>query len=183
MISVRALGTISMAATLLASAASAGTLTFDTVFTGPVYTEAGMTIERQPASDRDVNTTGSALGWTCCTGAFYAEYKLSTGNTFSLVGFNAVHIDAEDPITFEGWAGGSMIISATYSGLFNFPALLGGFDNLDYAIMKINSVAYGDPQIDDLEFIGETAAGPVPAALPLLGGALAGLVALRRRRA
>ena len=71
-----------------------------------------------------------------------------------------------------------MVISATYSGLYDFDALLVGFNDLDDAILKFDSTAYGDPRIDHLQFIGEVTP---PVRLPLPGGALAGLLALRRR--
>lgn len=172
---------LSGAALLACAPASATTLTFDTDFTGSAYSEAGMTIAATPASQVPVIVSGGVLGLPCCDyGDQLAQYELTTGSLFDLVSLFIVHQDDGEPVTIEGYLGGSLVASAILDGgLSGTNYAFTGFTGLDSVLISSNGF-WNDPKYDDLVYQSVV---PEPAtwALMIGGFALAG-AGLRRRR-
>jgi len=160
----------------LAGPAHAETLTFDGYFSGSTYTEGDATLSS--VAGADVNTYAGYLGFPCCgDNAFTWEMTVASG-LFDLISIDALHIDRIDPITFTGLRSGSTVATTTsYYGAGT--SLFSGFTGIDTLVISMSNDNWGDPTLDNLSY--RTSPVPLPAALPLLLGALGGFAVLRRR--
>lgn len=173
----RPLSVILTSTALLATQATAETLTFDTPFSGPTYTEAGMTIETLAGDD--VVISGGHWSLPCCSSTT-DKYELTTGGMFDFLSIDILHSDPDDPITFTGYSGTTKIAETVIdlydAGYWEFT----GFTGIDRLIIAVSGT-FTDPVFDDLTYNSATPV-PLPAGGVLLMSGMLVLGHMRRRK-
>lgn len=138
---------------LMTAPAFAVTLTFDTDFTGPSYTEQGFTITALPATPVGVVVSGGYWNVPCCPGPQLDEFTLEISGPalFDLISIDPIHIDGSDPVTFKGFVGATEVASQTIAASGGTFVFSGAFQSLETVLVSVSGV-YTDPTFDNLSF-------------------------------
>lgn len=154
------------------SAAQAGVMTFSS-FTGTApYTEAGLTM------------TGSTV-WVWPTAGVahmdegVAVFKLVSGDYFNLDSVDMILDGGVGPARFSAYDGSTLLGSVTVNGNaghYNFSAMFDEITEFRISVLD-NHFSFDNLTISDSAFV------PEPASLALVGVALVGIGAARRRKA
>lgn len=167
----RTLGLAALVA-IAAPAAQAGVMTFSSLSNYSNYTEAGLAMTASTVW----NYPGSGMAHM---DGGVAVFKLTSGDYFNLDSVDMILDGGAGPARFSAYDGGTLLGSVTVNGNaghYNFGAL---FD--DITEFRI-SVLDNHFTFDNLTF-SDSAVVPEPASLALVGVALVGIGAARRRKA
>jgi hypothetical protein len=127
------------------------TLTFDTDFTGPSYTEQGFTITALPATPLGVVIEGGYWNVPCCPSPMLDEFilEISGPALFNLISIDPIHVDGSDPVTFKGFVGATEVASQTITATGGTFLFSGDFQNLESVLVSVSGT-YSDPTFDNL---------------------------------
>ena len=138
---------------LVTAPAFAATLTFDTDFTGPSYTEQGFTITALPATPSGVVVSGGYWNVPCCPSPALDEFilEISGPSLFNLISIDPIHIDSSDPVTFKGFVGATEVASQTITAQGGTFVFSGDFQSLESVLVSVSGT-WSDPTFDNLSF-------------------------------